>query len=84
MKNSFNLEVLKTSKTLTTEEQRSFRIKLKPLLEQDGVISLCLEADELYIEFDSTSFNLSLFKDILKDIGFPLEHANSKLASLKT
>lgn len=81
MKNSFNLEVLKTSKTLTTEQQRSFRIKLKPLLGQDGVISLCLEADELYIEFDSAFFNLSSFRDILKDVGFPLNHANSKQAS---
>lgn len=76
MKNSFKLEVLKTSKTLTTEQQRTFRIKLKPLLEHDGVISLCLEADELYIEFDPTSFNLGSLKDVLKEVGFPLEHEN--------
>lgn len=76
MKNLFKLEILKTSRTLTTEEQNTFRIKLKPLLEQDGVVSLCLEADELYVEYDPTSFNLGSLKGVLKEIGFPLEHEN--------
>ncbi len=73
MKNSFNLEILKTNKTLTTEEQNTFRLKLKPLLKLDGIMSLCLEAKELYVEFDPALFNLDSFKQTLIKTGFPLE-----------
>ena len=74
MKNSFKLKILKTSKTLTTEEQNAFRLKLRPLLKLDGIMSLCLEAEELYIEFNPTFFNLDSFKLNLTDLGFPMEH----------
>ncbi len=81
MKNSFNLKILKTNKTLTTEKQNAFRLKLQPLLKLDGIMSICLEAEELYVEFNPVSFNLDSLKLILKDIGFPLEH-EIKLVSL--
>ncbi|NDP27254.1 MAG: hypothetical protein GZ087_07495 [Flavobacterium sp.] len=81
MKNSFKLKILKTSKTLTTEEQNAFRLKLEPLLKLDGIMSLCLEEEELYVEFNPTFFNLDSFKLILTDLGFPLEH-KIKLVSL--
>lgn len=74
MKNLFKLEVLKTNRTLTTEEQKAFRLKFKAFLNIEGVISLCLEEEHLYIESDPTSFNLGSFKGVLKDVGFPLEH----------
>jgi len=73
MKNSFNLEILKTNKTLTKEEQNTFRLKFKPLLELDGIMSLCLEAKELYVEFDPALSNLDSFKQTLIETGFPLE-----------
>jgi hypothetical protein len=73
MKNSLNLKVLKTNKILSTKEQNAFRLKFKPLVEQDGVISLCLEAKYLYIEFNPKKFNIDSFKRILTDTGFPLE-----------
>lgn len=72
MKNSFNLEIVKTSKKLTTEEQNTFRQKLKPLLNVSGVMALCLEDKELYVEFNPTLFNLDSFKQNLKVAGFPL------------
>lgn len=73
MKDSFNVEILKPIKTLTTEEQNTFRLKFKPLLKLEGIKSLCLEAEELYVEFDPTLFNLDSFKFILIETGFPLE-----------
>jgi len=82
MKNSFKLEVLKTNETLTAKEQNDFRLKFKPFLNIDGVSSLCLEEENLYIEYDPKSFNLDSFKDILKDAGFPLKYENSKLADI--
>ena len=74
MKHSFKLEVLKTNKTLTTEEQSNFRLKFKPFLNIAGIISLCIVDEYLYIEYDPISFNLHSFKEILTAVGFPLLH----------
>jgi len=82
MKNLFKLEVLKTNKTLTAKEQNAFRLKFKPFLNIDGVFSLCLEEEHLYIEYDPKFFNLDSFKDILTEAGFPLKYENSKLADI--
>ncbi|KAF0243358.1 MAG: hypothetical protein Q8K92_02865 [Leadbetterella sp.] len=81
MKNLFKQEVLKTNRTLTTEEQKAFRLKFKPFLNIAGVISLCLEEEDLYIEYDPISFNLVSFKQNLTDAGFPLEDENINGAS---
>ena len=82
MKNSFNLEVLKTNKILTTEEQRNFLLKFKPFLNIAGIISLCLEEETLYIEYDPISFNLNSFKEILTAVEFPLKYENILQTSL--
>lgn len=73
MKNSFNLEILKTNINLTAKEQETFRQKFKPLLDISGIMSLCLEAKELYVEFNPTLFNLDSFKFLLIELGFPLK-----------
>lgn len=73
MKNSFSIETLKTNETLTTEEQNIFRQQFKPLLNVDGIISLCLEAEDLYVEFNPVSFKLDSFKHSILDMGFPLK-----------
>ena len=73
MKDSFKVEILKPIKTLTTKEQNTFRLKFKPLLKLEGIMSLCLEAQELYVEFDPALFKLDSFKIILKKAGFPLK-----------
>ncbi|WJJ96419.1 hypothetical protein [Algibacter luteus] len=73
MKDSFKLEILKTNKELTTEEQETFREEFKPLLNQTGIMALCLEAKELYIEFNPTLLNLDSFKLKLIELGFPVK-----------
>jgi hypothetical protein len=73
MKNLLNLEILKTNKTLSTKELMAFRLKFIPFLDIDGIASLCLEAEYLYIEFNQKKFNIDSFKRILTDTGFPLE-----------
>lgn len=73
MKNSLNLEILKTNKKLTTEEQNSFRQVLKPLLNISGIMSLCLEDKELYVEFNPTLLNINSFKPKLIELGFPIK-----------
>jgi len=74
MNNLIKLEVLKTNKTLTAKEQVDFRLKFEPFLNIDGVISLCLEEEQLYIEYDQKSFNLDSFKDVVTGAGFPLKY----------
>lgn len=81
MKKSFNLEVFKTNKTLTTKKQETFRLKFKPFLNLDGIMSLCLEEEYLYVEFDQSLLNLDSFKRNLTVVEFPLERKNIKLAS---
>jgi len=73
MKNSFNIETLETIRTLTLEEQNTFRIKFKPLLKIKGIKSLCLEAEELFVEFNPTEFNLDSFKIRLVEMGIPMK-----------
>lgn len=73
MKNSHSIETLKTSRSLKTEEQNSFRLKFEPLLRLTGIITLCLEGNELYVEYNPEMFNLDSFKSLVLDMGFPLE-----------
>jgi len=80
MKNTFRLEVMSTERALTEKEQNEFREQLEHLMKLNGIISMCLEAENLYVEFKPDIFNLESFKLVLTDIGFPLER-NVKLAS---
>ena len=73
MKNSFKLEILETNKDLTTQEQETFRQEFKPLLNQTGLMALCLEEKKLYIEFNPTLLNLDSFKLKLIELGFPIK-----------
>jgi len=80
MKNTFRLEVLNTERVLTNDEQHAFRMKLKHLLKMDGIISLYLDDENLYVEIEPGVFNLDAFKLILTNIGFPVA-GNVKMAS---
>jgi hypothetical protein len=80
MKNTFKLEVINADRVLTSEEQKSYRLQLKQLLKLKGLVSMCLEAESLYVEFNPKYFNLGSFKSVLSDIGFPLNQ-DIKLAS---
>nr|NQU90290.1 hypothetical protein [Bacteroidota bacterium] len=73
MKNTFKLEVMNTQLILTKIEQDAFKVHLKHLLKSKGMISMCVEAENLYVEFNPKLFNLESFKSDLKDIGFPLK-----------
>lgn len=73
MKNTFRLEVMNTNRVHTNNEQKSFRGHLEQLLKLNGMISMCLEAENLYVEFNPKLFNLASFKSALKSIGFPLK-----------
>ncbi|MCF6171327.1 MAG: hypothetical protein L3J66_10155 [Bacteroidales bacterium] len=73
MKNTLRIEVLGANRPLTVKEQNDFRAKLQHYMEPNGIVSMCLEAGNLYVEFNPGIFKPELFKQILTDIGFPLE-----------
>ncbi|HDO27983.1 MAG TPA: hypothetical protein ENH02_07685 [Bacteroidetes bacterium] len=80
MKNTFSLEVMNTERVLTENEQHAFRMQLKHVMKTDGIISLCLDDENLYVEIEPDIFNLDAFKLILTNIGFPVAR-DIKLAS---
>ena len=71
MKDTNRLKVMKTEKALTKKEQIAFRSRLKRLLKLEGMISMCLESHNLYVEYNPKRFNIESFKSVLNDIGFP-------------
>lgn len=73
MKNLFKLEIIQTHRRLEDYELKLFREKLGHLLILGGIISMCLEDNELYLEYNPKKFNLESFKAVLSDIGFPLK-----------
>jgi hypothetical protein len=73
MKNTFNITILNTKRKLNDDDRIYYRRLLRPLLGLDSIISLCLEDNELYVEYDPNLFNIESFKAILLDIGFPLK-----------
>ncbi len=81
MKNTFEIEIINLGRLLNPNELNAIRARLKPLLKLEGIISMCLEPDTLYVEFDPNLFNLEMFKLMISDIGFPIEQ-DIKLASL--
>lgn len=73
MKNTLRIEVMSTDRPLTENEQNAFRAQLQHLMGLNGIESMCIEAENLYVEFNPDFFNLDSFKQVLTDIGFPLE-----------
>lgn len=78
---NYKLEIISTFRTLSEKEQTIIKGQLNHLKKLDGLISMCLESTELYVEFDPEKFNLAVFKLTLSDIGFPLTE-NFNFASL--
>ena len=81
MKNTFEIEIINTGRLLSSNELIGLRSRMKPLLDFEGIISLCLEPGTLYVEFDPNLFNLEMFKISISNIGFPIDE-KIKLASI--
>ncbi len=72
MKNTFRLEIISTDGILTQRKQKAYRAQLEQLMKLKGIVSICLEAENLYVEFRPGIFDLEAFKQVLRDIGFPM------------
>jgi hypothetical protein len=73
MKNPNSLQIIKTASSLTENEQNIVRARLKALLEKDGIISMCLDDENLYVEYNPNRHSVGSLKFRLKEAGFPME-----------
>jgi hypothetical protein len=81
MKNTFEIEIINAGRLLSSNELIGLRSRMKSLLDIEGIISLCLEPDTLYVEFNPNLFDLEIFKLLLYDVGFPIKE-DIRLASI--
>ena len=73
MKKSNSLEVINTKHVLSQNQQAHHRDRLKKLLKNKGIISLCLDHRSLFVEYAEDIINVVTIRDLLSDIGFPMK-----------
>lgn len=73
MRKSNNLEVISTKYILSQYQQAHYRDRLKPLLKNEGIISMCLEDRSLFIEYSEDILNITSIRELLLDINFPIK-----------
>lgn len=78
MKKKYSLKRQSTQKVLTEKEQNEFRLKLKGLSNFNGIESICLEAEELFIEYNPQKLNESIINSELTKINFPASNVTFK------
>ena len=73
MRTSNNLQVINTKNILSQNQQIRYRYRLKQMLKNEGIISLCLEDRSLFIEYRGDVINMATIRDFLSAINFPLK-----------
>ncbi len=71
MKKINSFQIIKTNTVLTEEEQSGCRELLKDMLKQKGIISLCLDKEDLFVEYNPEILNVERIFLMLENIGFP-------------
>ncbi|HYQ58985.1 MAG TPA: hypothetical protein VEP89_16700 [Draconibacterium sp.] len=75
-----NLKIIESGKVLSTNEQQEIKTRLRPLLKLDGVISLCLDSEYLFIEYKAQNISFKNLERLILETRFPAKQV-SKLAS---
>ena len=73
MKKSNSLEVINTKHILSQNQQEYHRDRLKQLLKNEGIISLCLDHRSLFVEYAEDILTIVTIRDLLSGIGFPMK-----------
>lgn len=71
MKNQNNIERIIADSKLTEENQIDLRNRLKPLAGLSGIESICLDNEELFIEYNPIQQNRDSIIAELRKTGFP-------------
>ncbi len=76
--NSF--QIIKTRTVLSEKEQSECRVLLKDILKQKGIISLCLDSENLFMEFNQKYLNTDKIYLMLYNLGFTLDKEIKSMA----
>lgn len=71
MKNENRLERVLFEKKLSVKEQKEWRLKLRDLKEKDGIESICIEEDEVFIEYAFYKQDIESIHHELRELKFP-------------
>lgn len=74
MKKSNQIQIVTTSKILSEIELNKYRTLLKSVLEQKGIISLCLDVKNLFVEYNPEIWNTEKIYAVLEEAGFPVAY----------
>lgn len=77
---TYNLEIIKSAKEISADEQTRLKKQLKVLLKQKGIVSLCLDSKYLFVEYNADYLALNDLAILLREAEFPLK-SELKLAS---
>lgn len=73
MKKSNSVEIIDTKFILSQKQQVRYRDRLKQLVKNVGIISICLDNESLYIEYTEDILNKASIRELLLDINFPMK-----------
>jgi len=74
MKETAALELIKANEVLNERLHMPLFEKLKDLSLKNGIISICIESNDVFIEFNPVIWALSDIKEELEMIGFPFKN----------
>jgi hypothetical protein len=73
MKSSNSLKIINTRFILSQNQQARYRDRLKQLLKNEGIISICLEDRSLFVEYEGNIINIASIMNLLSAINFPMK-----------
>jgi len=73
MKTSNSLKIINTTFILSQNQQARYRDRLKQLVKNEGIVSICLEDRSLFIEYEENIINIVSIRDFLSSINFPMK-----------
>ncbi len=73
MKKANSFQIITTIMVLNEKEQSDCRVLLKDMLKQKGIISLCLDKENLFVEYNPEILNVEKIFTMLGNVGFPAE-----------
>lgn len=80
MKKANNFIIIKTISVLTEKEQSECRVLLKDMLKQQGIISLCLDNENLFVEYNPEILNVENIYQMMENVGFPADNEIANVA----
>lgn len=72
MKKTNSFQIIRSSTVLNEKEQSNCRDLLKDVLKQPGIISLCLDKENLFVEYNPGVLYMEKILLLLENVGFPV------------